>query len=576
MKRRISYAKRLTLYMILGTLIPVLLVSVVELYLIEHILKQELVNSTGEDASSISRGSGELMQSYTTILGTLSEDEDIQYALASGSRDLRQCYSKLYLLSSGHSNQMQLHIFDTSGKVSMTTASIPPHYLESWAAQWGVLRQALETDGVAVNSSDKSKEYNEDIAFSMSKAVRVNGEAVGFIVMDVYRSVLETLIHDRLHSSVKNIIVADQFDYVMYNMKNPKQEGWQGFPKQWLEENNANTSFFVTETDGDKILICHITEPDSGFQIIQYVSLDTVNNTILLTRQIVIIVCGCSLLLLPVVSQKTAKHIWNPIKMLNNAMREVHNNDFSTRVTDLRDDEVGDLGKTYNRMLDYIETLIENIESKQRSLRIAQVNALQSQVKPHFIYNTLNVIKWSAKMNDMEGVADLSLQLAKLMRMTISNEEEFVPVSTELETLKAYASIQQRRFDGRLSITFRIDEAILTQMIPRLILQPIVENAVEHGLRDTTGIGCVNIQAEMAGEYIVFYISDNGCGISPEMLEILHRRETDDHIGVRNVDSRARLYGDSNCGLNLESEVGNGTKATLILKVNADEGVQSC
>ena len=196
---------------------------------------------------------------------------------------------------------------------------------------------------------------------------------------------------------------------------------------------------------------------------------------------------------------------------------------------------------------------------------MAQVKSLTEMIKPHFMYNTLNLIKWSAKLGDSEGAADIAVQLGKLLRASVSMKE-FVTVAEELSFLRTYLKIQQRRFEGRLKVTIRVETGAYGCYVPKLILQPLVENAIRHGIEMAESSGRITIKGMRENGHLVFRVKDNGQGMSPQrQQEVLERRD-DNHFGLYNVHMRAVLNGDEDCGIALHSMEGKGTEVILTLK----------
>jgi len=181
------------------------------------------------------------------------------------------------------------------------------------------------------------------------------------------------------------------------------------------------------------------------------------------------------------------------------------------------------------------------------------------------MYNTLNLIKWSAKLGDSEGAADTAVQLGKLLRASV-NMKEFVTVAEELSFLRTYLKIQQRRFEGRLKVTIRVEAGAYGCYVPKLILQPLVENAIQHGIEMTESGGRIAITGRRENGYLVFCVKDNGQGMSQERRQEVLVRRDDNHFGLYNVHIRAVLNGDEGCGITLHSSEGKGTEVILTLK----------
>lgn len=201
---------------------------------------------------------------------------------------------------------------------------------------------------------------------------------------------------------------------------------------------------------------------------------------------------------------------------------------------------------------------------------MAEMEALQAQIHPHMIFNTLEMIKWNIRMDKKDEAAHILIQFSKLLRQGIDNKDEMVTVREEMDVVGIYLDIQKHRFDERLKVEMKIDPEIEKARIPKYIIQPIVENSIVHGLRDKMGIMKISIRGYGEGRDLLFEISDNGKGMDDETVRrILEGEESygskSNSTGIRNVLKRIKLYYGSGYGLSIESIEGRGTK--IILKM---------
>ena len=285
---------------------------------------------------------------------------------------------------------------------------------------------------------------------------------------------------------------------------------------------------------------------------------------------IVLIADAVALCMAAYLADRLSQHLWRPLHVLATAMRCARSSDdFSVQVDAGRSDEIGELALTFNSLIKHIRTLLAENRERERTLRVAQVKSLTEMIRPHFMYNTLNLIKWSAKLGDSEGAADIAVQLGKLLRASVSMKD-FVTVAEELTFLRTYLKIQQRRFEGRLKVKVRVDASVYACYVPKLILQPLVENAIQHGIEMTESGGCITITGAKEDGHLVFRVKDNGHGMSEECRQEVLARRNDNHFGLYNVYMRAMLNGDEGCGITLDSAEGKGTEAILTLKLREE------
>lgn len=231
-------------------------------------------------------------------------------------------------------------------------------------------------------------------------------------------------------------------------------------------------------------------------------------------------------------------------------------------------DEIGQLVGNYNTMVDRINDLMDEQTKIAEKLKVSEVKALQAQINPHFLYNMLDMINWLAKSGQQEKVSIAIQTLSKFYKLTLSKKNITIPIGEELRHVSLYVELQNMRFENKIEFIIDVPDEITDYEIPKLVLQPIVENAILHGIFEKESkAGIIVITAWMEEGDIVFAVSDTGMGIRPERLEtILDGTKESEHgsnIGIYNTHMRLRyLYGE-NYGLHYESEYGNGTEVQV-------------
>ncbi len=224
----------------------------------------------------------------------------------------------------------------------------------------------------------------------------------------------------------------------------------------------------------------------------------------------------------------------------------------------------------FNRMMDRLCETIEEVRIKQEQISQTKLNALQSQIHPHFLYNTLDCIHWQAVAEGNREISTLVKALASYYRICLSRGKDIIPLSEELQHIKYYMVIQNMRFDHKIELEIHVDECYKKILLPKVTLQPLVENAVEHGIeRNEGGKGKIRIWVEAENEDVLLKISDTGSGITPEKIEqmnrYLHAVETDFGYGVRNVNRRIELLFGEHYGLEYEENENHGVTVTVRL-----------
>jgi two-component system sensor histidine kinase YesM len=240
-----------------------------------------------------------------------------------------------------------------------------------------------------------------------------------------------------------------------------------------------------------------------------------------------------------------SKQITKNIKRLRNAMKLVREGHMNARPRIDSNDEVGQLSDMFISMMDRLQELLSEVKTRERQKREADYRALQAQIKPHFLYNTLNTIKYLAHIQHAHNIEEISGELIELMRFAIDPQREMIPIRDELKQVQSYIHIQKYKFLERLSVIINKEEEVLDCLIPKLILQPIVENALNHGFGGTDREVCVTIRIYEDGEGSVkMSVTDNGVGIPEQRLKLIlsayNELEPESHsgIGLRNINER--------------------------------------
>jgi two-component system sensor histidine kinase YesM len=284
-----------------------------------------------------------------------------------------------------------------------------------------------------------------------------------------------------------------------------------------------------------------------------------------------------------------SQSIARPILRLMFMMQRAESGDLTVRNSSDRTDEVGMLGRSFNAMLTQINKLISLVEIKERQKREAELRILHANIKPHFLYNTLDTIHWLARKNGASEVTEMVDSLSKLFRIGLSKGQEIIPLIDEVEHMISYLKIQKTRYQDKLTFEVQIDPAVQNLFLLKLILQPIVENAIYHGIKERRGPGHIYVHAAMDNDNVRIRISDDGIGMDEPALQRLRGRlsntlqeiqeqSTIDHqaqqqtspairtvsgYGVMNVHTRILLsYGEA-YGLTIESVKGTGTVVTI-------------
>lgn len=266
--------------------------------------------------------------------------------------------------------------------------------------------------------------------------------------------------------------------------------------------------------------------------------------------------------------------MYKPIKNMTDTVEKVSKGDLSLRVDVTTEDEIGTLCREFNNMLDNLEDLIARVIEEERLKKDAELEALQYQITPHFMYNTLNSIKYAALIKGEKELGGLIGDFVELLQASINKKGTFISVADELHILKNYIHLQEFRYQGGFDVEYDISQEAYGCYIPRLILQPLVENSILHGIDMKGGNGRLVIRGRVDGTRLTLSVIDNGRGMSREQIQALlssKAKKTNglSAIGVPNVRERLELYYEEEGGIIYESSE-SGTIASIFLPVNRE------
>ncbi|MBK9925195.1 MAG: sensor histidine kinase [Anaerolineales bacterium] len=278
-----------------------------------------------------------------------------------------------------------------------------------------------------------------------------------------------------------------------------------------------------------------------------------------------------------------SKSIYTPIKKLHDVTTTITKNDLQTLMTSDNVDEITELGMSFNIMIGKIKELLDSKIKEQENLKKAELRALQAQINPHFLYNTLDTIIWMAESKKTDQVVKIVTALSKFFRISLSKGMDWITIGEEVERIKSYLTIQKMRYRDILDFKIDVDKDVAENTILKLILQPLVENALYHGIKNKRRGGTISVRARRKDENeILLEVEDDGIGFTPEKLARLRNELNDDSgeikmesgYGIGNVNNRIRLYYGKQYGLSIQSEYGTGTRITLVIPSKMETATQ--
>lgn len=396
----------------------------------------------------------------------------------------------------------------------------------------------------------------------------------GLIILEINRQRLKDVYNDLSTEFMQSINILSKDNKWIIGT----EEDWYNEKEnEWISNQQANWGYRIDKKE--QRLLAFMNIEGTEWKIIAEGSLNQlVNEEMSHFRFLFIIVMTFTILLLSIFSILMAMDILSPINRLVHSIKKVEEENIHQEVIVDREDELGYLSKCFNKMSLEIDNLLNRVYKEELTRRGAELKALQAQINPHFLFNTLESINWMAQLNNVPEIRDMVTALGALIEASIGKGSPMVPLSKELKYIDHYLLIMKNRYGERLSYESEIDTSLLGQEVPKLILQPLVENAIYHGIDKMRKKGIIKLTIRREDETIYIEVMDNGKGILPEEVEDFNqkfREDRDDYIlgdnrksiGLANVNGRVKLFFGKDYGLQIESEYETYTKMKLYLPI---------
>ena len=445
---------------------------------------------------------------------------------------------------------------------------------QSWYQAALTTKKVIAISSSHVQNAIKSS-YKWVITLSRPLKNYQTGESGGVYFVDLNYNAISSLCSNNNIGSSGYIFILDEEGNIIYHPKQQLMYG--GLKTENIDEIMSSTEDHFQSREGDKLYT--ISKSDvTGWTVVgaAYTSELLKNNK--QAQMLYLLVAGVLLLGVIVISSIISREITKPIRQLRDSMSMVEAGQFDkANVPVTAANEVGSLSKSFNVMTERIHTLMEQNVYEQKQKRKNELKALQAQINPHFLYNTLDSIIWMSEAGRNDEVVLMTSALARLLRQSISNDKEQVTISEEIEYVRSYLTIQKMRYKDKLEYSIDVSPDIHNVMIIKFALQPIVENAIYHGLKYKDTKGNLSIRGYARGRKAYITIADDGVGMEEEALEHIFDETRKEHksngVGVPNVQKRLKLYYGPEYGISYISrkEVGTVATVTVPLEGRADD-----
>ena len=481
---------------------------------------------------------------------------------------------RLVLLKRSQKDIVNLAVFSEDGELlNLTGARLAVSSADIRRAGWFTRALSARPSTISFSSPYLQSIFAGQYAWVLTVSTQVsyktgNGTRRGVLLMDINFNAISSMCESVRLGESGYVYLVDSSCEIVYH---PRQ---QLIASGLRAENLADVKRhvfgdFYDELEGRERYVIVQTINNTRWRLVGVSYIDEMMTVSPEIMRLMVTLSVSGLLLAAAFSVLLAAAVTRPIIRLERAMREVEAGNMAVSAQQTGLSEIDSLSHAFNHMIRRITELMGQIVDEQEAKRLYELNALQAQINPHFLYNTLDSIVWMMEVGDSPGAIEMVTALARLFRISISGGKNLITVAEEIEHANNYLLIQSMRFKDRFDYVIEADPEALALTTVKLIIQPMIENAIVHGLKQfAVDKGLISVRAGVEGEALVLRVSDNGSGMSPEQLSaILNDPSARSGIGVRNVHERIQLTFGLPYGLVLESELDVGTRVTITLPI---------
>ncbi len=588
----LSLYPRLLLYFVLVSIAPLVLIGVVSYTISVNIIRERAAQFGAQMIGQVSVEINNLIADAYKVAGMVAEDPAIQAVLRNPLEDnISKRFStdlavdtRLNFIQNSYRNEFfGFYVIGANGgkyKSNFYSVKNGELYNTDWYHQIITAKEPIwfktHLGSYAVETIGQSM-----VSVGFTIIDKATGNISGVVLIDIEADQLAKMISSRLGKTGYMLILDDQQQVICYPDL-PSIPERITFPVLWNKSRNsaAYSSQDKIETgnweDRSIIISKGLTVP--GWKLAGVVPAEELTRDSRMMGFLIAGILAVICILALIAALTIAGSVANPIKKLISLMNKVEDGDLSVNMNVKYNDEIGHLGNSFNVMVGKIRDLMNRVYEEQQELRKTELKALQAQINPHFLYNTLDSIIWLARANRNDDVVTMVNALTKLFRIGISRGKDMITIEEELEHVENYLTIQQLRYKGKVISAILVPDELKRFYTLKLILQPIVENAIYHGIKLKREPGKITIRVREDEYGIIFEIEDTGIGMTPEKLQALDNTlknaagEKMESYGVKNVNERIKIYFGANYGLRFYSQYGVGTKVEIrIPKIDGED-----
>lgn len=548
-----------SLFIIMG-IVPLILMTVFSYFNTSGIINDKVNNSIRDNIKIMSRLVDSSMNSFESISSFVANDDDVKTILMKNDylnydekfNDIQKIYRITNLVLATQKLDIPIYITGKNSLSYYTNMDFFPSIYQDLNSD--IFKEAdknalLKKPYIYVHRRVDGK-YRKDIVIGIvDQIVDIQSDKViGYVSLDVYDDYFNDIFNSVKAYKDDDIYILDKSGYIITDKYYKNKTGFR-FDDKYVNTILSNKSgTFNCSIDGRDYIAYFDTVEKTGFKVVE-----TIPKSIIYSDRVNIVKFFIIMLVLFAagavwVSYMLSKYISNPVNKLAELMSSVEKGDRTVNFDVRYDDEIGRLGTSFNNMVKEIHRLIDDVYVKKYMLKDAEFEALKAQVNPHFLYNILESINWMARMRHCDDISDMIMTLGKFLRYSISTKGDIVTIAEDMKQVGNYLKLQKMRYGDKFTVKIHIDEEIYDNKILKLLVQPIVENAIVHGIEPKMGNGLIIINGYRDENNICIDIMDDGVGMNNSS------KSTGEGLGMNNVDKRIKIHYGEEYGLSVGTQ----------------------
>lgn len=539
-----SFRQRLNAAFLAVSLVPVLLCSALLLQIFRLRMTADQQQNAEQQLDGACHALSSMQEGLQEAAITLGGSETVLGALSGGWENSASVYSALYDATEDVRRFARFKLYDAEGTLMYATQTV--HGAQTLPVSWGILKEAADRDTIVYSASIDPTDLDAPVLRGAVRLTR-DGQTTGFLVAAFYETQLRAMF-DSLAGAQNELLVMDGFWRGVYCSQQAQVQTLSSALREQLLHGKA-----LTGLSDNFVYTARQDEATGLFLVLQQPQVFTRGTLRLLYTVSALCALG-GVAVSIALSLRLSRQMFQPIGTLHRAITQVGRNDLEVQVPvqEGQCDELGELAQQFNGMVLSLRRNQQALLQNQQALNDAQIRMMQAQLNPHFLCNTLDTMKWISKINQVPQVALMSTNLADILRFCIS-PDEFVELRQELAILGRYVEIQRIRLSDSFTFAQDVPDALLSCLVPKMMLQPLAENAILHGLSGVQD-GRLTVTAREEGGVLEICVLDNGCGFPADMLGPYQAPEQQTgHLGLFNVDTILRKHYGERFGLRLEN-----------------------